>query len=121
FFTTGSGSAAEAFKQLGYSAQDVATKLREPSKFLTEIIGKVQRLDKASQIKIFDQLFGGDGAKFVQLIDQGEQGIRDTIDAAHDMNAVLRDDVIKQAEEIDKQFAIITTTISGWVQPAVIR
>lgn len=121
FFTTGSGSAAEAFKELGYSADQVREKLKAPSQFLTEIIGKVQSLDKASQIRIFDQLFGGDGERFVRLIDQGADGIRATIQEAHNLGAVMSDDVIKKAEELDKKFNQIANTVGTALKIAIVE
>ncbi|RJG44910.1 hypothetical protein [Mesorhizobium sp. DCY119] len=121
FFSTGGGSAAEAFKQLGFSAADVAEKLKRPSAFLSEIIGKVQKLDKASQIRIFDELFGGDGERFVRLIDQGERGIRDTITAANDLGVVLDERLIKKADELDRAFRTVAGTVSTYLQGAIIR
>jgi hypothetical protein len=121
FIVTGKGSGADAFQRLGYSASDLATKLKDPSALFTEIIGKLGKLDKAAQIRIADELFGGTGGeKFVQLIEQGEAGIRSQIQAAHDLGAVLDQEVIQRAAEIDKMFGAISTTISGWVQPKVI-
>jgi hypothetical protein len=122
YIATGKGSAAESFQRLGYTVDQLKVKLADPAALFTEIIGKLGQLDKAAQIRIADELFGGTGGeKFVQLIAQGEQGIRDQIAAAHDLGAVLDDDIIQQAAEIDRQFGEISKTISSWVQPRVIR
>ncbi|MEQ1950562.1 glycoside hydrolase family protein [Mesorhizobium yinganensis] len=121
FITTGAGSSAEAFQRLGYDATTLKEKLKDPSALFTEIIGKLGQLDKAAQIRIADEVFGGTGGeKFVQLISQGEAGIRKQIKAAHDMGQVLDADVIKRADEIDKKFNAISATVAGWVQPKVI-
>lgn len=63
FAKTGKGSAEEAFQRLGYSATDVAQKLKDPSRFLDEIIGKLQQMDAAAQTRILDEVFGGTGAE----------------------------------------------------------
>ena len=83
FIVSGKGSSAEAFQRLGYDAETLAEKLHDPSALFTEIIGKLGQLDQAAQIRVADEVFGGTGGEqFVQLIAQGEQGIRDTIDRA---------------------------------------
>ena len=48
FARTGKGSAEEAFQRLGYSATDVAQKLKDPSRFLDEIISKLQQIGRGS-------------------------------------------------------------------------
>lgn len=63
FSKTGKGSAAEAFQRLGYSAEQVAAKLKDPDRFLTEILGKIQQLDQAAQTRVLDEIFGGTGAE----------------------------------------------------------
>ncbi|QND32408.1 hypothetical protein HB772_09080 [Sinorhizobium meliloti] len=63
FATTGKGTAEEAFQRLGYTATEVAAKLKDPNRFLDEIIGKLQKLDAAAQTRILDEVFGGTGAE----------------------------------------------------------
>src|SRR5690606_5005138 len=58
FVVTGKGSAAEAFQRLGYTANDLKQKLQDPSNLMLEIIGRLEGLDKAAQIRIADELFG---------------------------------------------------------------
>lgn len=121
FIVTGAGSAAEAFKRLGYSAEELKEKLKEPDELFVEIIGKLERLDKAAQIRISDELFGGTGGeKFVQLIAKGERGIRDQIKAAEDLGLVMDNSMIKKAEEVDQKFQLITTTIGTHLKAAIV-
>lgn len=121
FILTGSGSAAEAFKRLGLGADDLKRKLKDPSELFTEIIGKLQQFDKAAQIRILDEVFGGTGGEqFVQLIDQGEAGIRDTIKAANDLGIVLDQKMIEQAAEIDRKFNAMVTTVGTNLKAAIV-
>lgn len=122
YIATGKGSAAESFQRLGISAEDLKKKLADPSALFSEIIGKLGQLDKAAQIRISDELFGGTGGeKFVQLIAQGEEGIRATIKEAHNLGAVLSDDVITQAAELDRQFNIVATTVGTALKAAIVE
>jgi LAS superfamily LD-carboxypeptidase LdcB len=121
WITTGGGSAAEAFKRLGFSATDLKTKLADPSALLSEIIERVQTLDRAAQIRIFDEIFGGTGGEqFVRLIDRGADSIRKTVKEAHELGVVLDDDVIAKADEIDRKFNAIATSVSTKLKGAVV-
>ncbi len=121
YIATGKGSAAESFQRLGLSVDQLKTKLKDPSALFTEIIGKLGQLDRAAQIRIADELFGGTGGeKFVQLIGQGEDGIKATIQEAHNLNAVLSDDVIASAAELDRKFNQVATTVGNTLKSAIV-
>ncbi len=121
FIVTGQGSAAEAFQRLGYGASDLKKKLADPSALLVEIIGKLQQLDRAAQIRVADELFGGTGGeRFVELIGQGAEGIRKLIGEAHEFGAVMSDEVIARADELDRKFNAIGTTISTWTKQSIL-
>ncbi|MBP2611419.1 phage tail tape measure protein [Agrobacterium pusense] len=121
FILTGQGSAAEAFQRLGFSAEDLKKKLEDPSALFTEIIGKLGKLSKAAQIRIADEIFGGTGGeKFVQLIDQGEAGIRDTIKAANDLGLVMDQQLIDRAAEVDRRFNQIANTVGSTLKSAIV-
>jgi hypothetical protein len=122
FIATGQGSAADAFKRLGFTAEELRTKLERPNELFLEIIGRLQQLDRAAQIRVADEVFGGTGGeRFVQLIDQGEQKLRDTINAAQDLGAVVSDDLVKRADELDRKFGAIATTVSTGLKVAVVE
>lgn len=121
FAVTGKGSAAEAFARLGYGAEELKRKLADPSALMLEIIGRLGQLDKAAQIRISDELFGGSaGERFVELLDRGEAGIRSTIDEAHRLGLVMDADVIARAAEIDRQFQIVSRTVGTALKGAIV-
>lgn len=122
FFSTGEGSAAEAFKALGYSAEEVREKLKQPSAFLTEILDKLKQFDKASQTLMTDSLFGGTAAEeFVRLIDQGADGIRRTISEGEALGQVLTDDVLVKARDLDDVFRDVGDTVGGHLKALIIE
>lgn len=121
FVITGKGSAAEAFARLGYTAADLKTKLKDPSALMLEIMGRLEGLDKAAQIRIADELFGGTGGEqFVQLLDQGRAGIEKTIAKGRELGAVMDDEVIAKAAEIDRKFNELTTAAGNWVKATIV-
>ncbi|WP_440589615.1 phage tail tape measure protein [Pelagibacterium mangrovi] len=122
FIATGGGSAAEAFQRMGYTAQDLATKLQDPSALFTEIIGKLGQLDRAAAIRIADEVFGGTGGeRFVQLIDQGREGIEDTIREAHDLGLIMDEELIAKADELDRKFGAVAATVGTALKTAIVE
>jgi hypothetical protein len=121
WIVTGGGPAAEAFQRLGFSADTLKRKLADPSALLVEIIGRLEHLDRAAQIRIADEIFGGTGGeRFVELLDRGAEGIRRTIQEANDLGLVLDEDVIRRADEIDRKFTRITGTVGTALKKAVV-
>ncbi|SIP96706.1 phage tail tape measure protein, lambda family [Rhizobium sp. RU20A] len=102
FAKTGKGSAEEAFQRLGYSAADVADRLRDPSRFLDEIITKLQTLDAAAQTRILDEVFGGTGAEqMAKVLGMSVEQIQKLRSEA----ATFSDQQIEAAKKIDAEFA----------------
>lgn len=121
FIVTGAGPAAEAFARLGYSAADLQVKLKDPSALMLEIIGRLDQLDKAAQIRIADELFGGTGGeRFVELIAQGEAGIARTKDRAVELGTVMTDDLIAKASELDRLFSAVSSTVGVGLKSAIV-
>lgn len=121
FILTGSGSAAEAFNRLGYTATDLTQKLKDPSELMLEIIGRLEGLDKAAQIRIADELFGGSGGeRFVELLSRGEGQLRKTIERAHDLGTVLDQEMIEKADELDRRYTELGISMASmWKKTAV--
>ena len=122
FLTTGKESASEAFTRLGLSGDDLKTRLEKPNELLVEIIDRLGKFDKAAQIRISDELFGGSaGERFVELIDKGADGIRDTIKEAHDLGVIMDRDLIAKADELDKKFSKISTTVGTALKVGIVE
>lgn len=122
FIVTGGGSAAEAFERLGYTAEQLKVKLKDPSALMLEIIGRLQKVDRAAQIRISDELFGGSaGERFVELLDRGEAGIRDQIHAARDMGLVMDESMIRKAAELDAKFSEVSARLRTLWQQGVVE
>lgn len=118
FATTGKGSAQEAFERLGYTAADVAERLRDPSAFLDEIIGKVQKLDQAAQTRIVDEIWGGTGAeemsKMLGLSVEQIQKLRSEA-------ALFSDEQIEAAKEIDREWETLWRNVQVYAKQAALE
>lgn len=102
FAKTGKGSAEEAFQRLGYTATDVAQKLKDPSRFIDEIIGKLQQMDAAAQTRILDEVFGGTGAE--QMAKALGLSVAE-IQKMRSEAATFSDEQIEAAKKIDAEFS----------------
>lgn len=121
WIVTGGGAAAEAFTRLGFSAEDLRRRLEDPSELMLEIFRRMENLDRAAQIRVFDEILGGTGGeRFVELLAQGEAGLRRTMETAREVGAVMNAGMIQDAAEIDRQFNAIAATVENRVKRAVI-
>lgn len=119
---TGGGSAAEAFQRLGFTATELKNRLKDPSALLVEIVKRMEGLNRAARIRIADEIFGGTGGeRFVELIDQGADGIKRTIAEANNLGIVMDDKLINRAAEIDRAFNKIAQTVSTNLKGAIVE
>ena len=123
YVKTGKGGGADAFAQIGMSPAEVKERLKDPSALLLEIIDRTKRLQNtAAGVRIFDELLGGQGGEqFTRLIDQGREGITATLKEAEKMGAVFDAEFIKKADEIDKAFNRLATTMATAVKGAIVE
>lgn len=122
FAVTGKGGAAEAFQRLGLTPQEVKERLKDPSEFLLLLIERTRQLkDTAAGVRIFDELFGGQGGeRMVSLIEQGEAGIRAQIAAANDLGVVIDANLVQRAAELDAKFNKIVHTVGQNLKSAIV-
>ncbi|MEQ9631846.1 MAG: hypothetical protein RLN94_09005 [Roseovarius sp.] len=122
FIVTGQGPAAEAFKRLGYGASDLKRRLEEPEELFADIIGRMEGLDSAAQIRVADEVFGGTaGERFVELLDQGEQGIRQLTARANELGIVIDEEAVEKAAELDRKFAEVQARVATLSKTVVVN
>lgn len=122
FIATGKGPAEEAFRRIGYTGEALSKVLKDPSELMLEIIGRMERLDKAAQIRVADEIFGGTaGERFVELLSQGRAGIEATIQGAHEAGAVLDAELIAKADALDRKFTQLQASASSFFKTVTVE
>ncbi|MEH0076043.1 hypothetical protein V6L76_17310 [Pannonibacter sp. Pt2] len=117
FILTGEGSAKEAFERLGLSANDLAAGLKQPDKLFEDIIGRLGQFDKAAQIRISDEIFGGTGGEqFVQMIELGTDGIKRMRAAAREQGLVFDEEQLKGLNAFSSSLQDLTERLTGLVK-----
>lgn len=121
WIVTGAGPAAEAFARLGFSAEDLRRRLEDPSELMLEIFRRMQNLDRAAQIRVFDEILGGTGGeRFVELLAQGEGQLRRTMQRAREVGAVMDRDMIQRAGILHQKFQELTLSVQRFFQAAAV-
>lgn len=105
FVVSGGGPAAEAFKRLGYTAEELKSRLADPSELFGDIIERLRQLDSAAQIRVLDEIFGGTaGERFGVLLSDSIRSLREMQAEARNIGAVIESDVIDKAAELEAQY-----------------
>lgn len=118
---TGGGPAIEALQTLGYDADQLGEKLKNPSALFEEIIDRVKTLDRASQIRVLDEIFGGTAAEqFQRIMNDANGAISEARKQAHDLGIVLEDDYLDVVERVNEQWNFMASYIGNNVRRVVI-
>ncbi|WP_297775603.1 hypothetical protein [uncultured Roseovarius sp.] len=122
FVITGKGPAADAFRRLGYSASELQRRLKDPQELFIDLIGRMEDLDQAAQIRVADEVFGGTaGERFVELLGEGEYGIRQLQARANELGVVIDEGAVERAAELDRKFAEIQQRVAALSKTVVVN
>lgn len=122
YILTGKGSSAEAFQRLGYSADQLKEKLKDPVALFEQIIDRLKQFDKAAQIRISDEVFGGTGGEqFVRFLEDGRKSIAASRAEARELGVVMDSDMVKKAEEVDAKFNQLSLTIETRLKGGIVN
>jgi|GEM_PF-902815 len=122
WITTGAGPAAEAFQRIGFTASELAGKLRDPVSLLDAIIERMRGLETAAQIRIADELFGGTGGEqFVRFLADGAKGMAALRREARELGLVISADVIANADEMTRKLDVASQVVDTNLKQAFIE
>lgn len=114
FIATGKGPAADAFAALGYSASELKGKLKDPAALFAEIIERLGALDKSTQIRFTDEIFGGTGGEqFAQMIGMTADELKRLMATARDTGAVLGNDVVEAGRKFIINLDLLMMRLDG--------
>lgn len=117
FARNGKGSGAEWFQRLGYTAEEVGRKLQDPNALLDELIGKIQKLDRAGQTRALDELFGGAGEQMAKTLGLSVAQIQKLRSEAK----LYSDEQIEAAKKIDAEWETMWTNFTVRAKAAAIE
>ncbi|MFG1332525.1 hypothetical protein V5F41_14925 [Xanthobacter autotrophicus] len=121
FVLTGKGSSAEAFQRLGYSADELKEKLKNPVALFDEIIARLKKFETAPAIRIADEVFGGTGGEqFVRFLDSSAKSLQQLQAEAREAGVVLDRNIVAKGAEIDKAFQKLSDTIGTRLKGGIV-
>lgn len=122
FLLDGTGAGAEAFKKIGYSAEELKAKLKDPSSLVVEILDRLKSFDQAGQSFLLEEIFGGSGGEqFANLLAKGADGIQAQIDRARKLGLVWDEGAVKKAAELDAKYSELTARVQTFWQTATVE
>ncbi len=118
---TGKGAAAEALGALGFRADELAEKLKQPDKLFEDIIERMKAFDKASQIRLADEIFGGTaGEQFVRLLDDSAAKISDLRQEARDLGVIVDVELQRSIADATREWDMMSSVIDTKVKRTAI-
>ena len=110
----GTGSQADAFKELGVSVLDANGHLRNSNDVFTEVIdslGKVQNPTEADALAM--AIFGKSAQELNPLIKAGAAGLAELAKQAHLTGAVMSDETIKALGDLNDKWDALKSGVTG--------
>lgn len=112
----GTGAQAKAFRELGVKVKDAHGNLRDSQVVMGEVfdaLGKIQ--NPAERDALAMTLFGKSAQELNPLIAAGAAGMADLTDQAHKMGAVMSEEDVKAAAEVNDQLEGLKLGFQGVV------
>lgn len=104
FAVTGKGPGAEAFERLGFTQQELAEGLKDTTGLFTEVISRIEELDGAAQLRVLDEVFGGQaGEKFVGVLEGGAVAVQRIVKEARAAGEVIDKEMVQRSEETRRE------------------
>lgn len=126
---SGSGSAADAFKELGVQVTDSNGQLRSSENVFfdaIESLGKIQNETERDALAM--KIFGKSATELNPLIEAGSDKLKGFADEAHEMGYVLDQDALEKLGRVQDAFDLfnrkmtaVKNTVAAGVAPAIER
>ncbi|MDR2449777.1 MAG: phage tail tape measure protein [Prevotellaceae bacterium] len=110
----GTGSAAQAFKNLGINLKDASGKLRAPQDILSDVSNVFAGVkDSAEKSALAQELFGKSGAQLIPLLNSGAEGLKKMGKEAEDMGLALSEEAAKACENFNDNLERVNKATLG--------
>ncbi|PWG62325.1 phage tail tape measure protein [Spiribacter halobius] len=111
----GSGAAKDTFDELGIAMRDAGGRVRDTEVVLEEALRSLAEIDNnATRAAKASELFGEEmGPRIAASLSDGIQAMEDSRDRAHELNAVLGEDLVESAEKFDDWLRRLSIRLRG--------
>ena len=110
----GGNKASAVFEKLGINVHDSSGKLKSADSVLSEVADAFSQMEGgAEKTALSIELFNRGGAKFVQLLSNGSDGLKRMKDEAKALGGVIDGDLVKQSAEFNDNLDRLSTLTSS--------
>ena len=111
---TGMGEALPVLKALGIEFNNQDGTLKSNRDLFGEVADAIKSIDNpADQLLVAYKLLGRSGAVLVNMLRNGEKGLRKVAKEAHDMGVVVGEDAVRATERLNDRFTKLAAGLSG--------
>lgn len=116
---TGGGALVDAFKELGISVQEVRSlKTDEMVLRIADAFGKLE--DKQRGMFLLDEIFSGEGARFVKTMEQGSAKIKEFAERYRELSGNISDEDAEKIKNITQKWFDLNVALDGLVNTIIV-
>lgn len=110
----GAGEAAPALREMGIALRDQEGNIRPVVAILDDVADfMASTTDQATRLRLAFKLFDSEGARFVRVLQNGSAALQEMRRRARETGAVLSEEVVQQALDLDARLTDLSATIRG--------
>lgn len=118
----GGGELEETLRQYGIAVRDSNGALRTQEEVLADFADAVQSAGtEQEQLRLAFKAFDSEGARLVNLFRQGSEGIEDLRQEARDLGAILDDDLVQKAADLETRLGQLETAMKTAFQAGLLE
>jgi len=111
----GSQAQADEFANLGVKLKDTEGRTRKTEAILADLADRFQEMpDQTRKTGIAMRLFGEDGARLTNMLNEGSEGLRRAGMEAESFGNILSEDTLAASEEFQNQLSDGIQILKGW-------
>ena len=118
----GIGESQRVFKQLDLAVKDTNGNLLPTEKLFSNLADKLAAIENPMErLRVSMKLLGEEnGARMINMLKNGGDALDDMRQKARDAGAVMREDVLRNAEEVNDQFSVMSTVLNAQLTSALV-
>ncbi|WP_143814587.1 hypothetical protein [Magnetofaba australis] len=117
----GTGEAKAALRELGISARDAGGNVRDTEDLLLDAADALKGVENQSdRVRLAFKLFDSQGVKLLQMLQNGSEAMRETMQRARDLGIVLEEELIRNAEEARNELDTLAKVLDANLSRALL-
>ena len=116
----GTGEAQDALEKLGIQLRTADGRLRSADKLLTDTADALANVeDQGERVRLAFKLFDSEGVAFLNTLQKGSAALNAMRQEARDAGIVIREDVIRNAEEMNNKLDLASKVVDAQLNTAL--